>query len=139
MNLNFAGAGTLVNFFAIILGGLLGLCGGNFLTEKMRQTLQNACAISVIFIGLSGTLNKMFATNDAEILLIMSLIGGGIFGEIIDIDEKFNRFGKFLKNLSGNQKDAKFVDAFVTASLTVCIGAMAIIGATTEFFTIQQF
>jgi len=129
MNLNFAGAGTLVNFFAIILGGLLGLCGGNFLTEKMRQTLQNACAISVIFIGLSGTLNKMFATNDAEILLIMSLIGGGIFGEIIDIDEKFNRFGKFLKNLSGNQKDAKFVDAFVTASLTVCIGAMAIIGA----------
>ena len=58
-----------------------------------------------------------------------SLIGGGLFGEIIDIDGKFERFGIWLRAKSGNDGDTKFVDAFVTASLTVCIGAMAVIGA----------
>ena len=31
--------------------------------------------------------------------------------------------------MTGNSGDASFVNAFVTASLTVCIGAMAIVGA----------
>ena len=34
-----------------------------------------------------------------------------------------------MRTRSGNDGDTKFVDAFVTASLTVCIGAMAVIGA----------
>lgn len=135
MNFYFPGFGTFVNVVAIIFGGLLGLFGGKFLTEKIQQTLQTACAISVIFIGLGGALEKMLVINensikfDATLLLIASLIVGGLIGEIIDIDEKFNRLGIFLRNLSGNKGDSKFVDAFVTASLTVCIGAMAIIGA----------
>ena len=138
-NLNFfyfPGIGTAINVFAIIFGGIIGLIGGKFLTEKIRQTLQISCAISVIFIGLSGTLSKMFQIkNDGtiqtggEILLIVSLIVGGLIGEIIDIDKKFEDFGVWLKKKSGNEGDTKFVDAFVTASLTVCIGAMAIIGA----------
>ena len=129
MNFNFAGAGTLINVAAIIFGGLLGLFGGKFLTEKIRQTLQSACGVSVIFIGLSGTLGKMFEMQGGEILLIVSLIGGGLVGEIIDIDGKFEKFGVWLRAKSGSDGDAKFVDAFVTASLTVCIGAMAVIGA----------
>jgi uncharacterized membrane protein YqgA involved in biofilm formation len=39
------------------------------------------------------------------------------------------RFGEWLKQKTGNSKDKSFVEAFVTASLTVCIGAMAIVGA----------
>lgn len=135
MDFYFPGFGTLINVFAIISGGLIGIFGGKFLTEKIQQTLQMACAISVIFIGVGGALEKMlvfhenFIKFDGTLLLIASLIIGGLLGEIIDIDEKFNRFGIFLRNFSGNNGDSKFVDAFVTASLTVCIGAMAIIGA----------
>ena len=135
MNFYFTGIGTVANVFAIILGGLIGLFGGKFLTEKIQQTSQTACAISVIFIGIGGTLEKMLTVSenfikfDGTLLLIASLIIGGLIGEIIDIDEKFNRLGIFLRNLSGNNSDSKFVDAFVTASLTVCIGAMAVIGA----------
>lgn len=132
----FPGIGTVINFFAIFFGGIFGLCGGKFLTEKIRQTLQISCAVVVIFIGLSGTLSKMFQLQpdgtiktDGEILLIVSLILGGLLGEIIDIDKKFEDFGAWLKKKSGNEGDKKFVDAFVTASLTVCIGAMAIIGS----------
>ena len=44
-------------------------------------------------------------------------------------EDKFEAFGEWLKIKSGNAKDKKFVEGFVTASLTVCIGAMAIVGA----------
>ena len=136
MDFNFAGFGTIINFFAIMFGGIFGLFGRKFLTEKIRQTLQISCAIAVIYIGLSGTLSKMFQIQpsgeiklDGEILLIISLIFGGLIGEIFDIEGKFESFGIWLRKKSGNDGDTKFVDAFVTASLTVCIGAMAIIGA----------
>ncbi len=122
--LNFAGGGTVINVAAIIFGGVLGLFGGKFLTERIQQTLQMACAVVVIFIGIQGTLE-----NYSTMLLIAALIGGGLAGEIINIDGAFEKFGVWLRAKSGNDGDAKFVDAFVTASLTVCIGAMAVIGA----------
>ena len=121
---HFAGLGTLVNVAGIIVGGLLGFCGGKFLTEKIQLTLRDACALAVIFLGADGALKNLDA-----MLLIASLIVGGLVGSIIDIDDKFERFGIWLRARSGNDGDSKFVDAFVTASLTVCIGAMAVIGS----------
>ena len=100
----FPGIGTVINFFAIFFGGIFGLLFGKFLSEKIRQTLQISCAIAVIFIGLAGTLTKMFQLqsdgtfkSDGEILLIVSLIFGGLIGEFIDIDKKFENFGAWLK------------------------------------------
>ena len=121
---HFAGLGTLINVAGIIVGGLIGLFGGKFLTTKIQKTLQDACALAVIFLGADGALKNL-----DTMLLIASLIGGGLIGEIINIDGKFERFGIWLRARSGNDGDTKFVDAFVTASLTVCIGAMAVIGA----------
>ena len=124
MDFHFAGLGTLINVAGIIVGGLLGMFGGKFLTAGIRRTMQDACALSVIFLGADGALKNL-----DTMLLIASLIGGGFVGAIIDIDGKFERFGIWLRTRSGNDGDSKFVDAFVTASLTVCIGAMAVIGA----------
>ena len=121
---HFAGIGTLINVAGIIIGGLIGLFGGKFLTAKIQKTLQEACALAIIFLGADGALKNL-----DTMLLIASLIGGGLIGEIIDIDGKFEQFGIWLRKRSGNDGDTKFVDAFVTASLTVCIGAMAVIGA----------
>ena len=124
MEFHFAGLGTLINVAGIIVGGLIGLFGGKFLSEKMRRLLMDACALAVIFLGADGALKNLNA-----MLLIASLIGGGLLGEIIDIDGKFERLGIFLRNRFGGDGDTKFVDAFVTASLTVCVGAMAVVGA----------
>ena len=124
MEFHFAGLGTLINVAGIIIGGLLGMFGGKFLTAGIRRTLQDACALAVIFLGADGALKNL-----DTMLLIASLIGGGFVGAIIDIDGKFERLGIWLRTRSGNDGDKKFVDAFVTASLTVCIGAMAVIGA----------
>jgi uncharacterized membrane protein YqgA involved in biofilm formation len=57
------------------------------------------------------------------------MVLGTLIGEIADIEGKFESFGLFLRNRTGNAGDSRFINAFVTASLTVCIGAMAIVGA----------
>ena len=132
----FAGFGTIINVIGIIAGGLIGLFGGRLLTKKLQDTLLMSCAIAVIFIGAGGTLSKMFKINTdgsletvGIIMMIASLSIGGLIGEIIDIDGHMEKFGVWLRSKSGNDGDSKFVEGFVTASLTVCIGAMAVIGA----------
>ena len=122
--IHFAGLGTLINVAGIIVGGLIGLFGGKLLTAGIQRTLQDGCALAVIFLGADGALKNL-----DTMLLIASLIGGGLIGAIIDIDGKFERLGIWLRARSGNDGDTKFVDAFVTASLTVCVGAMAVVGA----------
>ena len=62
-------------------------------------------------------------------LIIGCLAIGAFVGELLNIEAGFERFGQWLKIKTGNAKDKGFVDAFVTASLTVCIGAMAIVGS----------
>ena len=131
----FPGVGTVVNCIALIVGGLLGLTIGRFLNEKLQQTLHMSCAIAVIFIGIGATMTKMLrVTSDGALemtgamMMIASLTLGGLLGEIIDIDGKFERFGEWLKIKTGNEGDNKFLDGFVTASLTFCIGAMSVLG-----------
>ena len=129
------GLGTIINTLAIIVGGICGVLFGKLINERIRNTLCIACGISVMFIGLSGALEGMLSVTDGNIvgknsmLLVGCLCIGAFFGELINIEDAFERFGQWLKIKTGNAKDAKFVDGFVSASLTVCIGAMAIVGS----------
>lgn len=66
---------------------------------------------------------------DKAMFVSICLALGTLIGEIIDIEALFEKFGEWLKLKTGNGGDAQFVNAFVTASLTVCIGAMAIVGS----------
>ncbi len=127
--------GTIINTIAIILGGIIGYLFGSKIKEKTQDTLTMACGISVLFIGISGALEKMLIIQDNQItsnysiMLVLSLTIGGFIGEMFDIEDKFEKFGEWLKQKTGNAKDKRFIDGFVNASLTVCIGAMAIVGS----------
>ena len=127
--------GALVNSLSIIVGGLIGLFGAKRFDEKVQDSLNKTCGISVLFIGIAGAMEGMLSINDnilssgKSLLIVLCLALGTIIGEIINIEKAFNDFGIWLKNKTGNTSDNKFVDAFVTASLTVSIGAMAIVGA----------
>lgn len=135
------GKGTLINTAAIIAGGLIGLFSGNFLKDNYREILNKANAVAVIFIGISGAIGNMIHIEgesvrmEGSMMMIISLALGSLIGEFLDIDGHFIRFGEWLKLKSGNAKDASFVSAFVTASLTVCIGAMAIVGSIQDGLT----
>ena len=129
------GLGTIINVAAIIVGGLLGFLFGKFLKAQHQDSLTKVCGISVLFIGITGALEGMLAvdggvvTSGGSLLVIGCLAIGTLIGEILNIEGGFERFGQWLKVKTGSSKDNRFVDGFVTASLTVCIGAMAIVGA----------
>lgn len=129
------GLGTLINVVAIVVGGILGLLFGRFIGERHRDTLCKACGLSVIFIGAAGALKGMFSVVDGKIvyggdfLIIACLALGALVGELINIEGGFEKLGAWLKEKTHSSKDGSFIDGFVTASFTVCIGAMAIVGA----------
>ena len=129
------GLGTIINTAAIILGGLFGHLFGRFLNAQTQDTLTKVCGVSTLFIAVSGALEGMLTIENGRIvsggsmLVILCLAIGGLIGELLNIEDGFERFGAWLNVKSGNARDTRFVDAFVTASLTVCIGAMAIVGA----------
>lgn len=129
------GLGTIINAAGIILGGLIGLTFGRFMKDRIRDSVGKVCGICVLFIGLAGALSGMLEIQDGglssgkSMLIVGCLVLGVLVGEIINIEDGFEAFGEWLKKKTGNSKDAGFVDGFVTASLTVCIGAMAIVGS----------
>ncbi len=130
------GLGTLINAAAIVAAGILGIVFKRFIKESYLETMLKATGFAVVFTGAAGTLSKMLLIDDAGNLtsagtvnLLISLVLGGLIGEIIDIDGLLQRFGTWLRHKSGSDGDSKFIDGFVTASLTVGIGAMGIMGA----------
>lgn len=128
------GLGTIINCSAIIIAGIAGMVFGNHLKESMQNTLMKADGVAVIFIGIAGGLSKMLVIKSGSIettgtMMIISLSFGAVIGELLDLDGKMTHFGEWLKIKTGNAKDHKFVDGFVTAPLTVCIGAMAVVGS----------
>ena len=88
-----------------------------------------------MFIATAGAMQGMLSVEGGKILggksmlVVLALALGTILGELCKIEKGFERFGEWLKKKTGNSGDSQFVNAFVTASLTVCIGAMAIVGA----------
>lgn len=135
------GLGTIVNILAIIAGGSLGLLIKGGLKQKMQDTFMQACGLATIFIGIGGTLSGMFTINNGKIettgtlLLICSLVIGGLIGETIDLEEKMDHLGEKLKVMVKVQNDSKFVDGFVTSTLVVCVGAMAVVGSIQDGLT----
>lgn len=129
------GLGTIINAVGILIGGFAGHFFGKYSPDRLQDTLSKACGISVLFIGTAGAMEGMLdieqnaLSSSRSMLIVVCLVLGALLGELINIEGFFERFGEWLKIKTGNGKDKRFTEGFVTASLTVCIGAMAIIGA----------
>lgn len=129
------GLGTIINVAAIVAGGAVGLLGGKWLTEQCQETLTRAMGVCVLFISIAGAMEKMLSvendslTSGGTLMLIISIALGTVLGEIWNLDGKLESFGRWLRDKSGNQQDNHFLNGFITASMTVCIGAMAVVGA----------
>ena len=135
------GLGTIINTGAIVAGGLAGILFGRFFEENVQDTLSKCCGVSTLMIGIAGALEKMLTlekgaiSSGGSMLLVLCLTVGGVIGELLNLEGAFECFGRWLKEKTGNAKDKGFVNAFVTASLTVCIGAMAIVGSIQDGLT----
>lgn len=135
------GLGTLYNALGVVFGGLLGLLIGQRLSEDFHETLLKVTGVAVFVLGIAETLEKMLVVHGSHVeshgsmMLILSLVIGTVIGELLKIEEGFERLGTWLKEKTGNQGDTSFVDAFMTTALTICIGAMAVVGAVQDGLT----
>lgn len=123
--------GTLVNVLAIIGGSLLGLLLKKRLPHGIQQRAVQGMGLAVLLIGMN-----MALTDDRFLLIIFSLIIGGILGEILHLEENLQRIGDFLaRRLHQEGEESSFTKGFLRASLLFCIGAMAIMGSLQEGMT----
>lgn len=129
------GLGTIVNMITIIGGGIIGMLLKGGLPERFEKIIMQSLGLSTIFIGISGALQGMFAINNGKLetggtmIMIISLVMGAFIGELLNIEKKLEKAGGSLQNMIGIRGENKFVEGFVTTSLVVCVGAMAIIGS----------
>ena len=134
------GLGTLINVACIVAGGLVGLLCRGAITQRLQQALLRSCGVAVMFVGIAGTLEKMLSASlvadgtialasGGTMMMVVCLAVGTVLGEALDLDARFEDLGVWLREKTGNSGDARFVDGFATASLTVSIGAMAIVGS----------
>lgn len=128
------GLGTIVNVAATILGATIGIFIKGGLKENIKEALNKACGISVIFIGIAGAIPGM-TTSTEILLLVVSLVIGGIAGELIDIEKRTDRLGTKIQTAVKAKNDSSFVEGFVSATLVICIGAMAIVGSIEDGLT----
>ena len=114
--------GTIVNVAAICAGALVGRYAGRFIPNRIRQTVMAGLGLTVLLIGLQLALK-----SKQPMIVIGSLILGGVFGELLQIEARLESFGLWLQGRfvgAGN-----IAEGFVAASLLYCVGAMAIMGA----------
>ncbi len=115
--------GYLINTFTVLIGSGLGLLIGAKLSEKIRKIILSGLGLSTIIIG-----TKMALETRELLLVVGSLILGGILGQVVGIEEWLERMGERLKVKVGSTSGT-FVLGFVTASLLFCVGPMTIVGS----------
>ena len=130
-----AGTGTLINVLCILLGGACGLLFGRALSRRVQEILICGCGLSTVFIGASGAMQHLLVTGangaletTGSLLLVVSLVLGGLAGETLGIERRIERLGQWLRVKSHSERDPRFLEGFTSASLTVCVGAMAVLG-----------
>ena len=114
--------GTLVNIAAVVVGTGIGCLLGQRLSSRVRSTLMAGLGLAVALVGLQLALQ-----SQQPLVVIGSLVLGGLAGELMAIEDRLEAFGNRLQGRFAGA--GKVGEAFVTASLLFCVGAMAIMGA----------
>ena len=116
--------GTLINVAAILVGSALGLLLRRGLRKDMSEVVMQGLGLCVILIGMNGALQ-----TQNTLLVILSMVVGGVLGTWIGIEARLNRLGEYAQRKLAKDDGNAFAKGFVTASLVFCVGAMAVVGA----------
>lgn len=128
------GLGTIVNCAAVIVGAIIGMVFKKALKERFCELITQSMGLAVIFIGAAGGIGRIIELNKAEngtaqiVLMVVAFALGSFFGELINIQHQTERFASWLRVKTKSENDTGFISGFVSASLTICVGAMAVIG-----------
>lgn len=110
---------AFVNFIAVIVGSFLGVLFKKGISESYRKILFIAVGLSTIGIGI-----KMILEVNNFLIVLFSMVLGGIIGEALNIEG-------FLSKIGDAMREGDFSTGFVTASLLFLVGPMTIVGSIT--------
>ena len=123
--------GVFVNTVAVIIGSTFGLLCKKGISEKFSSAIMTGIALCTVYIGISGALK-----GENTIVLILSMVLGAVVGTALDLDGALNRLGGLVeKKFQRPGEKSGIAQAFVTASLLFCVGAMTIVGSLTAGLT----
>jgi uncharacterized membrane protein YqgA involved in biofilm formation len=124
--------GTLINVATVVAGSGAGLLVGSRLPERIRQTVLSGLGLMTLVIGMSMALQTR-----NPLLMLASLLLGGVIGELLGLEERLQALGRYLETrVSGHSGEGSaFVKGFVTASLVFCVGPMTILGSIQDGLT----
>lgn len=120
--------GTFINMATVIVGSLIGVSLQQVFPDNIQTVIFQAIGLSSILIGIQMSLK---VPDGYLLILIFSMILGGIIGEVIHLDSWLNSMGDQLKEIIAVD-DSRFTEGLVTAFLLFCIGSMTIVGAIEE-------
>ncbi|HHU06810.1 MAG TPA: DUF554 domain-containing protein, partial [Clostridiaceae bacterium] len=127
--------GTVVNIAAVLVGGAIGLLLKHGLKERFQEILLQALGLSVLFVGITGALRGLMTVNGGMLetqnilFMIASIVLGALLGEWWRLDDRLDSIGERLRSLvKAEDENNKFVEGFVSASIIIIVGAMAIVG-----------
>lgn len=118
--------GTLVNFGAVIIGSTIGLIIHRNLPKRYVKLVFQIMGLFTLVLGF-----KMALEGQQLLIMIFSLILGGLLGEVLKIEDWINSLGDRVKRLTKSKSDT-FSEGLITAFLLFCVGSMTIVGAIEE-------
>ncbi len=122
--------GTWINIATVLVGCCLGLVLGKRFPERIRETLMKGLGLFTLIVGL-----QMAFKTDNVMITLVSVIIGGLMGELLNIQAQLDRLGNALHARFGTSSNHRFSEGFVTTSLIFCVGPMTILGALQDGLT----
>jgi uncharacterized membrane protein YqgA involved in biofilm formation len=141
--------GTLLNVATIVGGALLGTLLGARVSERLRGTVTDVLGVFVLVLGVADALGtfgpelRVALGRSAVLVVLGSLLIGGVLGELLDIEARLERLGGWLQERTagrgasgpngaadgGPSAKERFIEGFVVTSLIVTVGPLAVLGA----------
>jgi uncharacterized membrane protein YqgA involved in biofilm formation len=132
--------GPIVNAVTVVICSLAGCFLVRGIPERFEELIKKAIGLSIVYVGIKGAME-----SGEMLLLILSMVGGAVLGELINIDKWMNRFGVWVEKKlgippadspgpeapasGGRGSRRNFSKGFVSASIIFCTGSMAIVGS----------
>jgi uncharacterized membrane protein YqgA involved in biofilm formation len=127
--------GTIINIISVLIGGTIGILFGSHLPQRIRETVVAGLGLFTGAIGI-----QMFLKTENSIIVLGSLLLGGLLGEWWRIEDGLQNVGGFLERTFTHQtseidQGSRFIRGFLTASLVFCVGPMTILGSIQDGLT----
>jgi uncharacterized membrane protein YqgA involved in biofilm formation len=140
----FPGIGTVVNVATVLVGATVGVLLGQRLRQGTRDVVTDALGLVTLLIAASSAaavgdplLTRAVGDSAPTLIVLASLVVGGIVGSLLRIEERLEGAGGWLQDrLAGRGSGrgagsdrTRFIEGFVSSSLVFCVGPLTVLGS----------